>query len=65
MPLLLKVATTRQITVDEPILQHAPAADAGSRRVIYTVSYINGQETRRDPVSITTMVKPKVHLDIN
>jgi hypothetical protein len=64
MPLLLEIATTRQITDVEPILLHVPASVAGKRRVTYTVSYINGQEVRRDAASISTLVKPSVHVDI-
>jgi len=64
MPLLLKVATKRQVTDEEPILLHAPASAAGKRRVTYTVSYINGQEVSRDATSMSTLVKPSLHVDI-
>jgi hypothetical protein len=64
MPLLLKVALKRQVTVEEPILQHVPASEAGKRRVTYTVSYINGQEVRRDATAMTTLVKPPIRTEI-
>jgi len=64
MPLLLKVALKRQVTVDEPILQHVPASEAGKRRVTYTVSYINGQEVRRDATAMTTLVRPPMRTEI-
>ena len=63
-PLLLKVAITKQVTDEEPILPHVPASAAGKRRVTYTVSYLNGQEVSRDATSMTTLVKPAVHVDI-
>lgn len=64
MPLLLSVRVQKRLTRDEKIIPNAPDAQAGQRRVIYAITYINGQETRRDVLSMNTLTPPAVRMSL-
>jgi len=64
MPLLLTVRVHKTLTVTEKVHPNAPASGAGSQRVIYLVTYINGQETRREAQSVNILVKPLTRMDL-
>ena len=58
MPLLLTVRVQKRFTRNEKVLVHAPASQAGLQRVTYVATYLNGQEIKRDPISIDTIEPP-------
>ncbi len=60
MPLLLTVEVQKRLTREEKIIPNVPDADAGLRSVTYAVTYINGQETRKDVLSMSTITPPKI-----
>ncbi len=64
MPLLLSVRVQKRLTRDEKIIPGAPDAQAGQRRVVYAITYINGQETRRDVLSMDTLSPPTVRTSL-
>ena len=45
MPLLLTVRVRKKLTMTEKVYAGVPAAQAGSQRVTYLITYLNGQET--------------------
>lgn len=64
MPLLLTVEVQKRLTRDEKIIPNVPTADAGLRSVTYAVTYINGQETRKDVLSMNTITAPKIRTSL-
>lgn len=64
MPLLLTVRVHKTLTTTEKVHPGAPAAQAGSQRVTYLVTYLNGQETRREAQSVDILEKPLTRMDL-
>ncbi|MBV9851352.1 MAG: LysM peptidoglycan-binding domain-containing protein [Armatimonadetes bacterium] len=64
MPLLLTVRVKKTFTRDEPIVAHAPPGEAGLQRVTYVVTYLNGQETKRDVTNMDMLDKPRTQLSL-
>jgi len=64
MPLLLTVRVRKTLTTTEKVHPGAPAAQAGSQRVTYVVTYLNGQETRREAQSVDILQKPLTRTDL-
>ena len=64
MPLLLTVRVKKTITQDQAIVANAPADEAGQQRVTYVVTYLNGQETRRDVTNSAMLKKPLTRTDL-
>ncbi len=64
MPLLLAVRVKKQLTRDEKIVANAPDAEAGQRSVTYAVTFINGQETRRDAIGMVTRQAPRTQTSL-
>lgn len=64
MPLLLTVRVQKQFTRDEPIVAHAPPDQAGLQRVTYVVTYLNGQETKRDVANSAMLEKPATRMEL-
>lgn len=59
MPLLLTVRVQKRFSRNEKVLENVPASEAGLQRVTYVVTYLNGQETQRDPIAIETIEAPQ------
>ncbi len=64
MPLLLTVRVQKKFTREEKILANVPAAEAGLRQVTYAVTYLNGQETHRDVLEMTTIQTPQARTSL-
>ena len=64
MPLLLTVRVRKTLVTTEKVHPGAPASQAGSQRVTYLVTYINGQETRREAQSVNILEKPLTRMDL-
>ena len=64
MPLLLTVRVRKQVVKTEPVNPNAPAAQAGQQRVTYVITYLNGQETRREASDIAILEKPVMHVNL-
>ncbi len=64
MPLLLTVEVQKRLTREEKIIRNVPDADAGLRSVTYAVTYVNGQETRKDVLSMSTVQAPKIRTSL-
>lgn len=64
MPLLLTVRVRKTLEVTEKVHPDAPEAQAGSQHVTYLVTYINGQETRREAQSVDIIDKPLTRMDL-
>ena len=64
MPLLLTVRVRKQIVKMEPVDPNVPAAQAGQQRVTYVITYLNGQETRREASDIAILEKPVMHVNL-
>ncbi len=64
MPLLLTVRVRKTLETTEQVHPGVPAAQAGSQRVIYLVTYLNGQETRREAQSVNILEKPETRMDL-
>ncbi len=64
MPALLTVRVQKKYTRDEPIVANAPPSAAGKRQVTYQVTFINGQETKRDVLNIVTLEKPETRMQL-
>ena len=60
MLMLISVSVQKEISDEEKIDQHAEGDAAGKRRLTYTVTYVNGDETRRDVQEIVTLEKPRL-----
>ena len=64
MPLLLTVRVKKSFTQDQAIVANAPASEDGKQRVTYIVTYLNGQETRRDVTNSAMLTKPLTRMDL-
>ncbi len=64
MPLLLTVRVRKTLVTTEKVHPNAPASQAGSQRVTYLVTYLNGQETRREAQSVDILEKPLTRMDL-
>ncbi len=64
MPLLLTVRVRKTLERTEKVNPTAQAAQAGQQRVTYAVTYINGQETRREAQSVVVLEKPQTALSL-
>ena len=64
MPLLLTVRVRKTLEVTEKVHPDAPEAQAGSQHVTYVVTYINGQEIRREAQSVDIIEKPLTRMDL-
>lgn len=64
MPILLTVRVRKKLVTTEKVHPNAPAAQAGQQRVTYVVTYINGQETRREAQDIEILEKPLTRMDL-
>ncbi len=64
MPRLLTVRVRKTMTTEEPVHPNAPAEQAGRQRVTYVVTYLNGQETRREAKEVTLLEKPLTRMDL-
>ncbi len=59
LPLLLTVRVRKSLEVTEKVHPSAPAAAAGSQRVSYLVTYLNGIEQSREAKSVVILQKPQ------
>ena len=59
LPLLLTVRVRKTLEVIEKVHPSAPAAVAGSQRVSYLVTYLNGVEQSREAKSVVILQKPQ------
>ena len=64
MPMLLTVRVRKQFTKEEPVVAHAPADEAGLQRVTYLVTYLNGQEARREVSNSDMLDKPRTQTEL-
>ena len=64
MPRLLTVRVQKTWVSEEPVYANAPASQAGRQRVTYLVTYLNGQETRREAKDVTILEKPLTRMDL-
>ncbi len=64
MPLLLTVRVRKTLERTEKVNPSAQAAQAGQQRVTYAVTYLNGQETRREAQSVVVLEKPRTALSL-
>ena len=64
MPLLLTVRVRKTLVTTEKVHPGAPASEAGSQRVTYLVTYLNGQEFRREAQSVDILEKPLTRMDL-
>ena len=53
----------KQITATEPIIPDEDPDRAGKRRVVYAVTYTNGEVTKRDILSMVTLSRPRSTYD--
>ncbi|MGI4790556.1 MAG: LysM peptidoglycan-binding domain-containing protein [Janthinobacterium lividum] len=58
MPLLLTVRVRKTLVNTEKVRPNVPAYAAGSQRVTYLVTYLNGQEVSREAQSVVILEKP-------
>lgn len=59
MPLLLTVRVHKTVEVTEKVHPGVPASIAGLQRVTYLVTYLNGEEIRREAQSVVILEKPQ------
>jgi len=64
MPRLLTVRVRKKLLSVEKVHPDAPAGQAGSQRVTYIVTYLNGQEVRREEQDVTILEKPTTRMDL-
>lgn len=64
MPLLLTVRVRKKWATLEKVNPNAPAAQAGQQRVTYIVTFLNGQETRREAQDMAILQKPLTRMDL-
>jgi hypothetical protein len=60
----LSVEVKKRITADEAILPGADPDRAGKRHIVYEVTYTNGEETRRDILSMVTLSRPHPRMSL-
>lgn len=59
LPLLLSVRVRKSVEVTEKVHPNASAAVAGSQRVTYVITYLNGVEQSREAKSVVILQKPQ------
>ena len=64
MPLLLTVRVQKTLVTTEKVRPGTPAYAAGSQRVTYLVTYLNGQEVSREAQSVVILQKPKTTMEL-
>lgn len=64
MPLLLAVRVRKKWATMEKVNPNAPEAQAGQQRVTYIVTFLNGQETRREAQDVNILRKPVARMDL-
>ncbi len=64
MPLLLTVRVRKTLTLLEKVHPSAPASVAGSQRVTYLVTYLNGEEESREAQSVVILQKPQTAMEL-
>ena len=64
LPLLLSVRVRKTVERTEKVHPNMPEYAAGSQRVTYTVTYLNGVEQGRDAQSIVILQKPQTALSL-
>ena len=64
MPMLLTVRVRKQVIRTEPVNPNAPADQAGEQRVTYVITYLNGQERRREASDIAILQKPLTRMNL-
>ena len=64
MPRLLTVRVRKTMTVEEAVHPGVLAAQAGRQRVTYLLTYLNGQETRREAKDVTILEKPLTRMSL-
>ena len=64
VPLLLSVRVRKLLVTTEKVHPGAPAAVAGSERVTYVVTYLNGVEESREAQSVVILQKPQTALEL-
>jgi LysM repeat protein len=60
----LGVEVKKRLEADEQILPGADPDRAGKRHVVYVVTYTNGEETRRDILSMVTLSRPHPRMSL-
>ncbi len=64
MPLLLTVRVRKTLSTTEKVHLGAPASVAGSQRVTYLVTYLNGEEVSREAQSVVILQKPQTAMEL-
>ena len=64
MPLLLTVRVRKTLTATEKVHPGAPASVAGTQRVTYLVTYLNGEEVSREAQSVVILQKPQTAMEL-
>jgi hypothetical protein len=64
VPLLLTVRVRKTLSVTEKVHAGVPAAVAGSQRVTYLVTYLNGTEESREAQSVVILEKPQTAMEL-
>ncbi len=64
MPLLLTVRVRKTLTETEKVHPGSPASAAGSQRVTYLVTYLNGEEESREAQSVVILQKPQTAMEL-
>ena len=64
MPLLLTVRVRKTLQATEKVHPGASASVAGLQRVTYLVTYLNGEEIRRDAQSVVILQKPQTAMEL-
>ncbi len=64
MPLLLTVRVRKTLTKTEKVHPGAPASVAGSQRVTYLVTYLNGEEVSREAQGVVILQKPQTAMEL-
>ena len=61
---LLAVDVKKQTTSTEPIIAGDNEDSGGKRRVVYAITYTNGQETKREILSMVTLSRPRPRMSL-
>jgi len=64
MPLLLTVRVRKTLSTTEKVHLGALASVAGSQRVTYLVTYLNGEEVSREAQSVVILQKPQTAMEL-
>ena len=61
---ILSVEVKKQMTATEPIVPDEDPDRAGKRRVVYAVTYTNGEVTKREVLSMVTLSRPSPRMTL-